>query len=93
MQAYLACFDISDDQIRDRAGRLLLQHGNRVQRSVFEVSFRNETELVQLKLQLRELPLEDGDDIRFYALCRSCRRACHRLDDQRIARFPAAVIL
>ena len=93
MHVYLACFDISDDSVRYRVGSLLARHGNRVQRSVFEVSFRHSTELDRLQEALRELPLGGEDDIRFYALCRACRGASHDLDSGRIAHFPAAVIL
>lgn len=93
MHVYLACFDISDDGIRYRVGSLLARHGKRVQRSVFEVSFRQLAELDRLQEALRELPLGEEDDIRFYALCRACRGASQDLTNERIARFPAAVIL
>ena len=40
MHIYLACFDISDDKNRDRAGKELLTYGDRVQKSVFEIAIR-----------------------------------------------------
>lgn len=93
MHAYLACFDISDDKTRYRVGRFLERYGNRVQRSVFEVGFRHPSEMQSLKEALRALPFEAEDDVRFYSLCRNCRCASQSLDDRRVARFPAAVIV
>jgi len=93
MHAYLACFDISDDRTRNRVGDLLGQYGTRVQRSVFEISLRTPAELQRLKEELRSLPFEDDDDIRFYMLCRNCRSASHTLEDGRVALYPSAVIV
>ena len=38
MEVYVACFDISDDRQRTRVGKVLLRHGDRVQKSVFEIA-------------------------------------------------------
>lgn len=37
MSLHIACYDVADDRRRARVARLLLRHGVRVQKSVFEV--------------------------------------------------------
>ena len=93
METYLICFDISDDTLRRRIAKELLGYGQRVQRSVFEVSVRNPGELDQLRRALAALTEPDDRDIRLYHLCADCRRASNTLDGERIARFPALVVV
>jgi len=92
MNAYLACFDISDDRIRTRIGRELEHYGMRVQRSVFEISLADPAELTALCARLRDW-LEPGDDLRFYCLCAACRKKSHDHQGRRVAYFPAAVVI
>jgi CRISPR-associated protein Cas2 len=93
MEAYLVCFDISDDALRRRIGDLLLRYGDRVQRSVFEVSVRSPGDLEDLRASLRELVAPDDGDIRLYRLCAQCRRASSTLGGERIATFPAMLVV
>jgi len=93
MISYLACFDITNDRNRTRIGKALAVYGNRVQRSVFEITLRNPNELKRLKQELSQFMDDEDDDIRFYYLCQHCRKKSHSADDERIAYFPAAVIL
>lgn len=92
MEVYVACFDISDDTLRRRAGDLLLKYGERVQRSVFEIVVRDRRDLDILREELRALVGED-DDIRFYRLCAACRRVSATLGGDAVADLPAVVIL
>lgn len=92
MIAYLACFDISDDRIRYRVGKELNAYGNRVQRSVFEITLDRPEQLEKLRNEL--LPqLQAGDDLRFYSLCEHCRKRSVNVEGERLACFPAAVVL
>ena len=94
MLTYLTCFDISDDKIRRDVSTTLERYGTRVQYSVFEISFRHEGELAELKERLRNIINDDPDtDVRFYYQCRTCRDKSVDLNDQPIAEFPAAVII
>ncbi|ESQ08041.1 MAG: CRISPR-associated endonuclease Cas2 [Thiohalocapsa sp. PB-PSB1] len=93
MEIYLVCFDISDDDRRRRIGNLLLGYGERVQRSVFEISVRGGEELTELRNALDDHLAPDDRDIRFYRLCASCRSASQTLDGERIARLPAVLIV
>lgn len=92
MNLYLVCFDITDDKNRDRVGRELLAYGNRVQKSVFEILVRESDELNEIREKLLPL-LEDGDDLRFYFLCADCRQKSMTVCGERLAHFPAAVII
>lgn len=92
MNAYLTCFDISDDKIRYRVTKCLLAYGVRVQRSVFEISIESPAELEEIKRQVIDL-VESGDDVRFYSICLNCRRKSHKHDGERIAVFPSFVMI
>ena len=92
MEVYVACFDISDDGLRTRAGKVLLCHGDRVQKSVFEISVRDRAELEGIRRELVEI-VGDDDNIRFYRLCAACRGASSTLDGSDVAGFPAVLIV
>jgi len=92
MQIYLACFDISDDKNRDRAGKALLAYGERVQKSVFEIAIRHPRDLDVLRERLAPL-LAEGDDLRFYRLCADCRSQSIGSQGEPLAHFPAAVVV
>ncbi|RMG54054.1 MAG: CRISPR-associated endonuclease Cas2 [Gammaproteobacteria bacterium] len=89
---YLVCFDISDDRVRTRLGKLLLRHGYRVQESVFEIAVATPAQLRELRRQVLHL-IEDENEVRFYRLCRDCRQASSRVDGQPVAGFPSTVIV
>jgi len=91
MQTYVACFDISDDRIRRSVSRRLEHFGCRVQRSVFEISVDSPKGLEELRQELLGW-IEDEDDVRFYPLCRECRRKSQNAQGMRVAAFPAAII-
>jgi len=89
---YLACFDISDDRVRQRVCKLLLRHGSRVQESVFELALSGEHGLEKLQTQLRSV-LNEECELRFYRLCLDCRKGSSRIDGMPVAAFPSAVII
>ncbi|HPE60233.1 MAG: CRISPR-associated endonuclease Cas2 [Thiothrix sp.] len=92
MHTYLACFDITDDRNRRRAGDILEEFGLRVQRSVFEISVDSTQQLEQLRQRLQRW-LEPGDDLRFYHLCAACRAASQNADGGRVAEFPLLLLV
>jgi len=69
---YVVVFDIPDDRTRKRVGDELEAYGSRVQRSVFEVSFRTATEFRNLRAAVAELIDPQADSVRFYRQCESC---------------------
>lgn len=92
MEVYVACFDISDDGSRTRVGKVLLRHGDRVQKSVFEIAVRNRGELDAIRRELLDIAGDDRN-IRFYRLCGACRSASSTVDGGEVASFPAVVIV
>ncbi|MDQ6969990.1 MAG: CRISPR-associated endonuclease Cas2 [Mariprofundus sp.] len=89
---FLVCFDISDNKVRQRIGKVLLHYGHRVQHSVFEIALSNTGEMNRLKKSLVAI-LKDENELRFYRLCTQCRKSSLRIDDLPLATFSAAVIL
>ncbi|MCT7965108.1 CRISPR-associated endonuclease Cas2 [Laspinema sp. D1] len=64
---YLICYDITEDNRRNRVAKVLETYGMRVQKSVFEVVL-NETEYHQLQTRLLKLLNKRQDQLRFYPL-------------------------
>jgi len=79
MHHFLACYDVSDNRARSRVERLLQRYGNRVQKSVFEISI-SINDLTALLEKSKEF-LEATDSLRVYQLCLTCRRASKNLAD------------
>ena len=96
MKTWLVCYDISDNKKRTRTGKLLEQYGERVQKSVFEVTIKNQTQFQTLKQELQQL-LQDEDpqeaDVRFYTLCKNCSKDSQDLYGNDIGRRPATIII
>jgi len=94
LNIYLICYDISDDDLRRRVSILLGRHGNRVQRSVFEVRIGDSGHLEQLRAQLIALlDPEPEAELRFYRLCARCRAASATLAGEPVANFPETIIV
>ena len=100
MNITLVCFDISDDKLRSKVAKTILEYGQRVQGSVFEVSLRSKKdkkELVQRLQRLQpdqeQISADEQFDIRFYPLCKNCQARSSDLNDSQIAISPAAVII
>ncbi|MCT7977593.1 CRISPR-associated endonuclease Cas2 [Laspinema olomoucense] len=64
---YLICYDITEDNRRNRVAKVLETYGMRVQQSVFEAVL-NETEYHQLQARLLKLLNKRQDQLRFYPL-------------------------
>jgi CRISPR-associated protein Cas2 len=63
-------YDISDDDSRKKVANILLDHGVRVQYSVFECLIDAKM-LEKLTVMLSDFP-EGNDSIRFYQICEAC---------------------
>jgi len=92
MRVYLACFDIEDDRKRRRLSRLLLEYGDRVQYSVFEITVKNEQQLEQLRNKCQQYA-DPTDSLRFYWLDATSRAKSYDVWGEPIARFPQGVVL
>ncbi len=92
METYAVCFDITDDRIRRQAGKQLLCYGERVQKSVFEIAVKDRNQLDKIRKMLLDM-LEEGDSLRFYRLCAACREASSTADGEKVAYFPAVIVV
>jgi len=66
-------YDIVDDRRRNKAAKILLDFGQRVQYSVFECLVDDKA-LDKLINRLQDVISEQKDSIRIYILCASCKK-------------------
>lgn len=67
MDTWLLCYDITDDRRRDRVASWLLRFGERVQKSVFEITVKDERHYNRMWRGIRERIKPDaGDHVRAY---------------------------
>lgn len=96
MKHYLVCFDMKDDKIRVKLSRLLAKYGQRVQGSVFEISFKTADRKWQLENKIKNLIKKsqyDEANIRFYNLNKDTIKHSHDINGNQIAQLPAFVVL
>jgi CRISPR-associated protein Cas2 len=89
---YLVTFDISDDRERTRVGKVLLELGSRVQKSVFEVMIDDDHQREALMGQLLEVTSEP-DGVRFYRICERCRGDSFSLSGEPLIVVPESLII
>ena len=92
MKVYIVCYDISDDDTRLQVSKTLGKYGDRVQKSVFEVRLRSDAELLQLRRELEAI-VGDDPEVRMYRLCERCRQESHTLTGEKVAVYPATIII
>lgn len=69
---FVIAYDVSDDGKRGKLANLLLDYGERVQKSVFEAELSSKD--VQELLTRAVNYLEQEDSLRLYPLCQTCTR-------------------
>lgn len=67
---YIIAYDVTDDANRTRLSKLLLDYGERVQKSVFEADL--DAEDVKEILKRAANYLAQDDSLRFYPQCKTC---------------------
>lgn len=68
----LIAYDIPVDARRERLAKLLLEHGERVQYSVFVCRFPSRGEYRKLQALVRKKTKREVDVVGFYPLCSKC---------------------
>lgn len=68
---FVVAYDITDDSRRNRASRTLLDYGERVQYSLFEIDLEPKT-LQKLLAELTAILDSSDDNLKIYRLCGSC---------------------
>ena len=70
---WLACYDIADDQRRQRVVKVLLDYGERVQESVFWVDAEEEL-VARMRERLARVIGAEEDSLWLVPLCDACVR-------------------
>ncbi len=89
---YAIGYDISNNRVRARVVRLLKEHGQRVQKSVFE-GFLDAGELDELWQRLRKTLKSEDDAVVFYPLCEACEKKIRRMGRMGSAERPKYEII
>lgn len=88
----LVAYDIPDQTRRLKMADLLLDHGQRVQDSVFELWVSGDA-LEELIKRMGELTDAKTDSVRLYRLCRSCQGQVQELGQGEAPRPPGLLIV
>ena len=89
---YLVCYDIADDNRRQRIFELLLDYGKRVQESVFECLI--EVPLAdRMQERLRQTIDAESDNVFVFSLCDACLARSTNLGLARQASDPECYIV
>lgn len=70
----LITFDVSDNRLRYRLVKALLEHGQRVQKSVFEATSLETAQYLRLRSRCEGIIDTDTDSLRYYQLCQACAK-------------------
>jgi len=68
---YVVCYDIADDQRRQRVAQAMLDYGSRIQESVF-LAHLDEELSGRMMARLRRLISEYEDRVHVFRLCKGC---------------------
>jgi CRISPR-associated protein Cas2 len=88
---YIIAYDITDDANRTRLSHLLLDYGERVQKSVFEADL--DAEDVKEILKRAANYLAAGDSLRLYPQCKTCAGRVQTLGRPTIVATPSIWIV
>jgi len=92
MEFYLITYDIPSNKRRTKLANLLLDYGERVQESVFEI-WLEPTHLRDLEKRLKKLIRPEEDNIRIYHLCEMCRKRVQVIGEGKPPVPPESLIL
>lgn len=69
---YVIAYDVVDDRKRTRLAEILLDYGERVQKSVFEADLKR-SEMQEIVQRVSHLIAQE-DSLRFYPMCETCAK-------------------
>ena len=69
----LIAYDVSSSRRRNKVAKILADHGERVNLSVFECEFKRPETFKTLKAEIKKAIKSKKDHIRYYPICRECR--------------------
>lgn len=84
---HVVCYDISNDNTRERMSRTLLDFGVRIQESVFECVL-NACLYARMMERLERVPLGPVDRVRVYRICERCTEQVQIYGEGEVTREP-----
>jgi CRISPR-associated protein Cas2 len=84
---WLVCYDISDDNRRERLVKVLLDYGQRVQESVFWVDAEEEL-APRIRERVQHVISAADDSVWLVALCGACARRIETMGATRVPELP-----
>ena len=91
-ECYLICYDITAARRLRKVAVLMQEHGERVQKSVFEC-WLSPAELAILLARVQALLNDSTDSVRVYRLCRRCTSGRRLLGMGTLQDAPTSVVL
>ncbi len=89
---YVVCYDIADDQRRQRVAQAMLDYGSRIQESVF-LAHLDEELSGRMMARLRRLISELEDRVHVFRLCQACEGEAVALGQAEIRRDSDYIII
>ena len=88
---HVIVYDVANDSKRNKIASMLLDYGDRVQKSVFEaeLDIKDVREILANAVKY----MEDGDSLRIYPICRSCRASIKAIGRSSNATIPNVAII
>ena len=82
MHRYLIVYDIVRNKPRKKVSDILEGYGNRVNKSVFECTFKNKRTKDEVIKQIEKEIDSKRDSVRIYAICQNCIHSSHALGER-----------
>jgi CRISPR-associated protein Cas2 len=79
MKYYLYCYDIASDKQRLRCAKILLNYGERIQESVYQIAVRKHREIIAINRRLLQQIDPDTDKIHCYYIAIKNHPRCQKI--------------
>lgn len=93
MRYYVFCFDIANDKARYQVSRILLDYGDRVQGSVFELALKSHNDITKILEKINKIINPMTDDLRYYYLSGESLRRSKTLQGEPVKQTPTIIIV
>ena len=84
---WLVAYDVSDDAVRQRFVKVLLDYGQRVQESVFWIDAEDDL-ADRIRERLRSVARAETDSLWIVPVCAACARRIETLGPNRVPELP-----
>ena len=85
-------YDSPNNKRRERLRKSLLQYGNAVQRSVFELDV-SQSQLQEIRKIVKAIIKADEDNFRYYFICAACAKQVETFGGKQLNKNPLTYIV